>query len=350
MNRILIVGPDMKKAKGGMAQVIAGVLEDEELSTKYDMHVFSSYKDGSLPFIIAYGVLRFIVFFFTVPFYDMVHIHMTVKGSAKRKGIYVRIAKFFHKKVVLQIHRCEKFTDWLESTDEKTRRSVIKTLAMSDAVLCLSDTWMKHLEEVAGITNCRYLPNGIDPEKFAYSLDGEGVIYMGRIMKEKGLEELLLAKQMLEERGVMFPLHIAGPIDDAKPYIRLSDKLGLTSVFFEGWVSGEKKKELLRDAAVMVLPSYGEGFPVSILEGIASGCAIVATDIASVHDMIEEEIVPIKDAAALADALERMMTNPDRRRKSAEKNMKRLRERFTAKAVHEKLGECYEEVLCGRQN
>ena len=345
MKKILIVGPDIKKAKGGMAQVIESAISDEKLNEEYNMKVFSSYKDGPLAFVILYGVMRFIAFFFTVPFYDLVHIHMTVKGSAKRKGIYVRIAKLFHKKVIVQIHRCENFTEVYQESDKKTKRSIQGTLQKADMVLCLSSVWMKELEKTMGITNCRYLPNGLDLQDFTYNEDGRSVLFMGRIKKEKGIRELLEAKKILEDKGIMFPLQIAGPIDHAVPYIKLSDKLGLHKVFFEGWVTGAKKRELLTHAAIMVLPSYNEGFPVSVLEGIASGCAIVSTDFASIHDMIDEEIVPAKDSKALADALERMWTDPDRRKRSIHKNMERLMERFTSEKVHEKLGEYYGEVL-----
>ena len=347
MKKILIVGPDINKAKGGMAQVIKAVTEDAGLQEKYCMDVFPSYRDGSLPFVTAYGICRLSTVIYTIPSYDRDYIHMTKKGSAKRKGIYVRIAKLFRKKVIVQIHRCENFTDLYLEADRKEQEFIKKTLQSADLVLCLSETWMKTLKKTVGLKNCRYLPNGLDISGFEYSEDGDYVLFLGRLIQSKGINELLDAKKILEDKGVQFPLKIAGPIEDAAPYMEKAKKLDLHDVSFEGWVSGDKKKELLRDAAVMVLPSYAEGFPISVLEGIASGCAIVATDIASVHDMIDEEIVPARDAKALADALERMWTDPEKRHRSAKKNLETLKERFTAEKVHERLGEYYEEVLKG---
>lgn len=73
-----------------------------------------------------------------------------------------------------------------------------------------------------------------------------------------------------------------------------------------GWVDGEKKLELLRNAAAVVLPSYHEGLPMAILEGMAAGKAIISTTVGAIPEVVtggNGTLVEPGDVIALAQAL-----------------------------------------------
>ena len=65
-------------------------------------------------------------------------------------------------------------------------------------------------------------------------------------------------------------------------------KLG-NQVVFHGYVSGEDKKQIFLNADVLLLPSYGEGLPVAILEGLSAGCAILTSDVGAIPEIVSQE-------------------------------------------------------------
>ena len=78
-------------------------------------------------------------------------------------------------------------------------------------------------------------------------------------------------------------------------------------VHFNGFVSGDRKKELLNRAEVFVLPSYHEGLPVSILEAMSYGCAIISTPVGGIPEVVRENGILVRpgDVEGIAAAIAR---------------------------------------------
>lgn len=119
------------------------------------------------------------------------------------------------------------------------------------------------------------------------------IIYLSNLMESKGILDLFEAVKVLRKQGKRVHIDAAGAIEPAieervKAYLK---ELG-ESVTYHGVVEGKKKKELLLDNYIFCLPSkhpYGEGQPISILEAMANGCAIVTTDLGGIKDIVNEE-------------------------------------------------------------
>jgi len=120
-----------------------------------------------------------------------------------------------------------------------------------------------------------------------------GIVYLSNLMESKGILDLFEAVKIIRNRGEKIHLDVAGAIepvieDRVKVYL---EELG-DSVSYHGVVEGKKKKELLLNNYIFCLPSkhpYGEGQPISILEAMANGCAIVTTDHGGIKDIVNEE-------------------------------------------------------------
>ncbi len=114
-------------------------------------------------------------------------------------------------------------------------------------------------------------------------------IFIGRNERRKGIEELNLAlANLLKREDLDFIFHFIGPIP---PEVQLNDK----RLLYHGEIRNtDKIKELLHQSDVLVCPSHSEGMPTVILEAMASGLAIVATDVGAVSRQI-------KDNGALID-------------------------------------------------
>ncbi len=174
-----------------------------------------------------------------------------------------------------------------------------------------------------GVDVTALAPSTTTPEalKARHGLAGRRVIYfVGRLAEKKGVSFLLEAMARLTDDDVT--LVIAGD-GHLRPTLEARARaLGLWGrVSFVGYVTGDRKTELLQLADVVVVPSIetasgdSEGFPVVIMEALAAGRVCVASDATGADGVLSDGdsgfIVPQQDAAALALALQRALNLDD---------------------------------------
>jgi glycosyltransferase involved in cell wall biosynthesis len=152
------------------------------------------------------------------------------------------------------------------------------------------------------------VPGGVLEE-----IDGERrstLVYIGRLSPEKNVEVLLEAVARLRQRGVELRLLLAGegPEREALEAVVASRRLG-DRVRFLGFQSDTFG--LLRRAGAFVLPSRTEGVPMALLEAMAAGVPVVASAVGGIPGVTGGDalLVAPGDAGALADALERVLTD-----------------------------------------
>ncbi|HAP27931.1 MAG TPA: glycosyltransferase family 1 protein [Achromobacter sp.] len=138
------------------------------------------------------------------------------------------------------------------------------------------------------------------------------VTMVARLLRDKGVQEFVLAAKLLRERGVPVTMQLVGGLDAGNP-------TSATQADVDAWQEdgcvqalGERSDvaALYAAAHIAVLPSYREGLPKSLIEAAACGRAVVTTDVPGCRDAIEPNVtgllVPVRDAAALADAIARL--------------------------------------------
>lgn len=164
------------------------------------------------------------------------------------------------------------------------------------------------------------------------------LIFVGRLVTVKGVAVLLDALALLRERHLAPRLVIVGrgPEEPALRAQCASLKLG-DQVAFAGVVRHRELARLLNQSRIMVLPSFLEGFPVVVLEGIACGCAIVASDANGLPEAVGPCGVtfPKGDSAALADRLAELLADDGkipRLRAHASEHLTRHQPRAVAEA------------------
>jgi glycosyltransferase involved in cell wall biosynthesis len=204
---------------------------------------------------------------------------------------------------------------------------------------------------------CLVRGSGVNTERFAPNPlprnDGQAptILFVGRMLKEKGVYELAEAARRLREEGLSFHLLCAGGIDQGNP--SAVSEAELRAWEREGclrWLGHvDDIPTLLRCAQIAVLPSWREGLPKSLLEAGAAGLALVATDVPGCREIVEDEVsgllVAPRDPAALAAALRRMLAEPSLRTRLGAAAVEKVRREFSQERVHEATAEIYRELL-----
>ena len=207
-------------------------------------------------------------------------------------------------------------------------------LAAADFVVTISDYNRRLLEGLYGENaRIRVIHCGIEPRFFAPRAQPEGgealrILCVASLEEYKGHPHLLDACALLRARGVPFRLLLVGEGEERPALERRIAELGLEgSVELLGAQPRDRVAELLSATDVSVLPSVvtasgkKEGIPVVLMEALAMEVPVVATRISGVPELVEDAVtgllVPERNPAALADALERVQRDPDAARRMA---------------------------------
>lgn len=159
---------------------------------------------------------------------------------------------------------------------------------------------------------------GVDIERFSPVAEPPGVplvLLPARLLRDKGVAEFVAAACLLRERGVPARFAIAGDRDPQNPGSVPEQQVeawsGEGAVEFLGWQSD--MAAVLRAAHIVCLPSYREGLPTALTEAAACGRPIVTCDVQGCREVVRDGdnglLVPARDPLALADALERLITD-----------------------------------------
>ena len=118
-------------------------------------------------------------------------------------------------------------------------------------------------------------------------------------------------------------------------------------ISFAGWLSGEEKEKIFRKCPVFVLPSYFEGFGLSAVEAMARGCAVIASDVGGLAEIIQDDqngiLVPPGNSDAIRQAIDTLFSHPE---KAAElgRNAARDAEKYDIQAMLENIVTIYGKV------
>jgi len=167
-------------------------------------------------------------------------------------------------------------------------------------------------------------------------------VFIGRYERRKGISELFYAVRKLAEKYV-FEIHFIGPI--TRPNYMKNARY-----VFHGQVTDSNRiREILRNSEILVCPSYSEGMPNVILEGMASGCAIIATKVGAIPVEVDESngwLIPPGSARALYNSLAVAITcdghTLDRMRTSSVNKVKR---HFTWDKIIVQIVEAFENAI-----
>jgi phosphatidyl-myo-inositol alpha-mannosyltransferase len=205
----------------------------------------------------------------------------------------------------------------------------------------------------------RVVPNGVDAAQFAVAeplpelRDPERplLLFVGRLERRKGLETLIRAYLRLRAFRPEVRLCVIGDGPERARCEALIPASIRPDVMFVGAVDEADKARYFRSADVYVAPNLGgESFGIILLEAMAAGLPVVASDIPGfrtvLRDGVEGRLVPPGDGFGLADALGTLLDNPRLQEAMATEGLARAQE-YAWPRVAERISEIYEEVAAG---
>jgi glycosyltransferase involved in cell wall biosynthesis len=227
------------------------------------------------------------------------------------------------------------------------RRLLRRKLAEAEVVFTCSRYNLPNLEALAAprrIRRLRHVYHGTDLERFRYepagACDPPLILAVGRLVEKKGLDHLVTACGLLRDRGRRFRCRIvAGSRDRWDELAAQIRRLGLESlVTLEGPLEQQAVHACYRAASLLALPCViaddgdRDGIPNVLVEAAAVGVPIVTTAVSGIPELVQDGrtglIVPPRDPAALAAAMERLLGSSELRQRLREHARARVEELF----------------------
>jgi len=351
VEEVLMIGTS-PKTKGGIASVVNAYMAGG-LFERVPITYLTSHRDGSFATKLStlFGAVLSYVWWLLWKRRFLLHVHTSSRNSFWRKCLFLVPALLLRKPVILHLHGSE-FMAFFEKECGRTRQSVVRwVFSRCTKVIVLSESWRRNVAQISRRENLQVLKN--PSIEFGKSSFHEGpkspmLLFLGRLGRRKGIYVLLNAMVEVHSRFPLVTLNCGGDgeIEEVKAQV---DQLGLSGVVkVLGWVSGAEKKLLLESASIFVLPSYDEGAPMSILEAMSAGLAIVATPVGGIPEIVREGLdgflIPTGDSLALADAVCRLLADPEMVEAMGKNSLERFRAEHGVERVLGALEGIYREV------
>ncbi len=340
--RVVMIGAH-RNVHGGVSAVVNNYYK-AGLDKKVELHYIGTMVDGSKPRKLFQAVKAYLWFWWTLPRMDILHVNMAADASFYRKRIFIQTAAFFRKKILIHEHGGDFRTFYYEKSDAKSQTKIRKTLNQADIFVVLSRQWADFFTPLVEAEKIVVLENAVPiPTQGKQDFANRNLLFLGRLCKEKGIEELLT---VLPEVAAQFPdvkLYLGGVWADGE----LEKKAGQLGALAEapGWLNEAEKQQYMEKCSIFVLPTYFEGQPVSLLEAMAEGMAILTTAVGGIPQMLENEanalLIQPKSQADLAEGLKRLLGDEELRRKLGQAARKRAIEQYDIVKNVENLCEIY---------
>ncbi len=281
------------------------------------------------------------------------HFNQASKISTWRKLALVYALRARKRPYVLHVHG-GRFDVFLEGLNPVARRVVSDMFKRAGGIIVLGEYWRDYIGESLDVPQEKFyvVPNAVPgPDEIPDDREEPVVLFSGQLTRRKGVIELLQAWAMIPE-NLRSRLVLAGDLHD--PDGEISKLLESTpAIETTGWIGPEQISERLAEASVLVLPSYGENLPMSLLDGMAWGLAPVVTNVGAVGEVIEDGksgwIVPTGDAETLARVLESLLLDPERRLALGRAARRRWEEEYQIDKYRQRLDQVYADVLSKQQ-
>ena len=281
--------------------------------------------------------------------YDLIHFH--TEGPC----ILCWLPRLFGKKIVVTIHGLDHMRQkWGRLASAYIMQGEKAAARHAHSIIVLSNGVRDYFREKYGRETV-LIPNGIDPAEIKPACEitkqfglssREYILFLGRLVPEKGIHYLIKAYQMLQTDK---KLVIVGGTSDTDDYVKqLYDMAGQSSsIIFTGFQQGLVAEELYSNAYLYVLPSDLEGMPLTLLEAMNYGCCCVTSDIGECVDVMDGcgFSFPHGNVEALRETLQDLCDHPDKVEAHRDEAKKVISSKYTWQDITTQTDKLYKSLL-----
>lgn len=351
--RVFMIGPRLS-VRGGISTIERIYFQQWDRSRFELVHV-GTYGDQSASIskkalIFSAALLRVITLLtFRPP--DVIHAHFSWRGSFRRKAMVVALARLFGIRRILMHCNASRFREFWEESSPRRRAWIRKVLSRANTLIVVSRSWERYFEENGIAKRIRVLYNPVAcPESVPEpGTRKKAVLFLGELGARKGTYDVLTAAKRLFADHPDTELWFAGNGDLDGVERRVEEERWENRVRVLGWVVGEEKDRLLREASVFLLPSYNEGLPLAMLEAMAHGMPVVVSDVGGIPEAVQDGedgfLIKAGDVDAIVDRVGRLLGDPDLAHGMGLNARERVSRQFEVRHILEELYSIYDELL-----
>lgn len=271
--------------------------------------------------------------------YDVIHITTSGSLAVIRDYFITRAIRNTGVPVIYHIH-CGRFPGYLKRGG--WRANLIKeVVSMSAVTIAIEKNTYRSVSKAVVGANVKMVPNMIDLDQLPEpkTIKKKYVSYVGWLIKEKGIEELIEAWNIVGEKYKDYTLMLVGPIkEDFSSTIK--SLIETDNVKVPGEVTHESALEIINDSQLFVLPSYTEGLPNVILEAMSLKTPIIATDVGAMPEMLSNGggiIIKTKPTDDIQKALLQILSQPEYGKRCSEIAYEKVKSEYDSNAVMKQL-------------
>lgn len=290
---------------------------------------------------------------------DIVHLNPSLDlKSFIRDGLFAILAKINKKKIVVFFH------GWNKSFEERIERSYVWMFklffARCNAFIVLASEFKSRLEKWGIVQPIYQGVSVIDEDelegfnikttlKKRQGFNKYRVLFLSRILKEKGIYEVIEAISLLKTKYPMIELIVAGEGEELENVKSLVNEHNISNVKFAGYVVGREKRLTFEMSHIFCYPTHGDGLPTCVIEAIAFGMPVVTRSVGGLADFFKNEehgfISDSLDPTVYAKSIERLFLDKELYRKISLHNYQYAQLHFLASKVALMLETIYEGLM-----
>ncbi len=340
----LWIGPNYN-GKGGVCSVIK-TYHNEGLFSGNNIKFLPTAQDGTKRKKLIVFLKAFYYFLKKIRRVKFIHVHLSSDASFWRKSIFVVIAHFYKIPVIIHLH-ASGFVNFYSNAGNTKKHFIKSVFSKANLIFVLSNDMEMFVQGLLLKVETHLFPNPvvIAPAQYDLKIKNNKILFLGRIIKEKGIEELLSAINLVVQEIPNLQLIIGGDGNMDMLY-SLIDKYKLkNNVVIKGWMNDEEKKILMNESSILVLPSYNEGQSVAILEAMSSYLPVIATAVGGNTFLIDNFktgiLIPVRNSEALADAILKVIQNNVLQKELAIAARKQVEGKFDSKVILKRMLDIY---------
>lgn len=347
-----MVGP-AASVQGGMRTVVNQYLSSGDWKSAEICYIPTYVEASNVKKLLFFGI-HFLRILLTGLIWkpDILHLHVSERGSFWRKAMLLRLFRKMGVKTVLHHHGAE-FFSFYENTSAPARKYIAKTIEMTDINLVLSNYHRGQMQERFRNGNFRVLYNAITPENGnIYDSDATGILFVGRLGQRKGTYDLIAALSEIEDSLLPeIKVYFCGDGDVEQVRKLLEEKSLMHRAAHVGWCTKEQLKQFFKQSMLFILPSYHEGLPMSLLEAMYAGLPCIATDVDGIPELIRSGsngiLVEPGNIEQIKSSMMQLVQNKELRKKLGREGHQTVRKYFLLTDHIEALETLYSELEGG---